>query len=382
MDTPEDREEPVRRLPRRLPHVRRRAAHGEGSRPATTSLHWSFEANLAQDSSHATIYNLPRGGALVAYESLSGCPRGDGQLPRAEVLRDRVRAAERRREPQRRAAAHAVELRGGNAQHHLRDLDPVEHPAQLPLLQRTATSTARRAGRCRASTPRGWSASTAPSIDAGILAAGASPDGSIGDRDAGFYDGASQRLYEAQLVAGDFGSWRNFLWVGAGGHPARDPHARRLAVVRQPDLHRADAAERRSPAWSSPSSSPLSGAAPGEAGELVYYRPRDPAASAARPTRRSRPRATSRARRTRRATTTRRRACWSRTPPTRVLTLGDNQYETGELANFQTYYAPDWGRLKSITMPTPGQPRPALVGLRPVLRRCPPTTRSTSARGT
>ena len=49
--------------------------------------------------------------------------------------------------------------------------------------------------------------------------------------------------------------------------------------------------------------------------------------------------------------------------PTRVLTLGDNQYESGELADFQAYYAPDWGRLKSITMPAPGQPRPTVLGL-------------------
>ena len=41
-------------------------------------LYWTFEANLAQDSSHPTIYNLSRGGSLVAYESLSGCPEVTG----------------------------------------------------------------------------------------------------------------------------------------------------------------------------------------------------------------------------------------------------------------------------------------------------------------
>jgi hypothetical protein len=48
--------------------------------------------------------------------------------------------------------------------------------------------------------------------------------------------------------------------------------------------------------------------------------------------------------------------------PTRVLTLGDNQYERGELANYQAYFEPDWGRLKSITMPTPGNHDPPSSG--------------------
>ena len=37
-----------------------------------------------------------------------------------------------------------------------------------------------------------------------------------------------------------------------------------------------------------------------------------------------------------------------------VLTLGDNQYENGELANFQQAYDASWGRVKAITRPTPG----------------------------
>jgi hypothetical protein len=39
---------------------------------------------------------------------------------------------------------------------------------------------------------------------------------------------------------------------------------------------------------------------------------------------------------------------------TNVLTLGDNQYDNGSLANYNAYYAPTWGRVKSITKPTPG----------------------------
>src|SRR3954469_1866584 len=39
---------------------------------------------------------------------------------------------------------------------------------------------------------------------------------------------------------------------------------------------------------------------------------------------------------------------------TRVLTLGDNQYETGELSAYQQSYGPSWGRVRSITRPAIG----------------------------
>ena len=39
---------------------------------------------------------------------------------------------------------------------------------------------------------------------------------------------------------------------------------------------------------------------------------------------------------------------------TDVLTLGDNQYEKGALAAFQSSYDPSWGRVKSITHPAVG----------------------------
>jgi 3',5'-cyclic AMP phosphodiesterase CpdA len=40
--------------------------------------------------------------------------------------------------------------------------------------------------------------------------------------------------------------------------------------------------------------------------------------------------------------------------PTAVFALGDEQYEHGELANFQTYYQASWGAFKSKTYPVPG----------------------------
>ncbi|PZR62030.1 MAG: hypothetical protein DLM71_07380 [Chloroflexi bacterium] len=40
--------------------------------------------------------------------------------------------------------------------------------------------------------------------------------------------------------------------------------------------------------------------------------------------------------------------------PNAVLLLGDNQYETGSLANFNAAFAPTWGRFLGVTKPAPG----------------------------
>ncbi len=37
-----------------------------------------------------------------------------------------------------------------------------------------------------------------------------------------------------------------------------------------------------------------------------------------------------------------------------VLLLGDNQYESGALSDYNKYFEPTWGRFKSITYPVPG----------------------------
>jgi hypothetical protein len=41
-----------------------------------------------------------------------------------------------------------------------------------------------------------------------------------------------------------------------------------------------------------------------------------------------------------------------------VLTMGDNQYENGELSNFQSAFDPAWGRFKNILHPAPGNHDP------------------------
>ena len=321
-------------------------------------VHWTFEANLAQDSSHATIHTFAGGGSLVAYESLSGCPEVTGNCLALKYYATEsalLHGVASRSLVLRRKLSSCAEGTPSitSATSSLSSIQLSFHYFSNCYVDRQARGT------LRAFDPATWSASTAPSLDSGILAAGASPDGNIGDRDGGFYDGASQRLYEGQLARDDFGSWRNFLWAGAG--------ATQLSIR----THGGSVAF-ANPTFTSltlPSGKPgvvvtqfipMSGAAPGEAGELVYYRPRDPPAPAPDPT----------------IAAAGDISCTQNTTchddetsglmvadtPTKVLTLGDNQYENGELANFYAYYEPDWGRLKPITMPSPGNHDPPSSG--------------------
>jgi hypothetical protein len=50
--------------------------------------------------------------------------------------------------------------------------------------------------------------------------------------------------------------------------------------------------------------------------------------------------------------------------PAAVLALGDLQYESGELQDYQRFYDVSWGRLKPITRPAPGNHDYAVTGAR------------------
>jgi hypothetical protein len=184
--------------------------------------------------------------------------------------------------------------------------------------------------------------------------------GNHGDRDAGTYNGEDWRLYEAQGTSGDFSTWRNYATKDAcvtmqklnintpGGSvafanptftPLTLPNGRPGVVVTQ--------------------FVPTEGNASSEVGELIYWFETDPPAPSpviAASGDISSP-------------------CSAGGPPadamataallagsTNVLTLGDNQYDSGELANFNNCYHPTWGQYKSITKPSPGNHDPCTSG--------------------
>ena len=313
-------------------------------------LNWRFQATLADNGSQPTIHRLARGASLVAYESHVTC----GGPGRCLALRYYATesallsgAASRRLVLPRTLSACAEGTPNVfSATADLSSIDLGFHYSRDCDVDRQARGTLRNFD------PTTWGPVATPNIDEAIFAGGASPDGDVRDRDGNAYDGAFHRLYEGQLAA--VSAWRNFLMVGG------------VATQLATRTHGGSRGFSK-PTFTSlalPNGEPgvvvtqyvtSSGAAPGEMGELVYYRPTpndDPTIGAAGDI-----------------------SCANTSchddetsnllvadPPTRVLTLGDNQYEHGELANFQKYYEPDWGRLKSVTMPSPGNHDPPSSG--------------------
>jgi hypothetical protein len=325
-------------------------------------LNWSFAANLAVDASQPTIFPLKRGAALVAYETHAGCPAAQRCLALRYYATESALlngAATRSLILPRKLSSCAEGTPNiFNALSNLTIVDIGFHYFQDCRVDRQARGT------LRDFDPATWAPTPTPSIDGGVLGAGASPDGMIGDRDGSSYDGYYHRLIEAQIAPGGFSSWRNFLWSGG--------------TVMQLSIRTHGGSQ----AFANPTFTPLplpngepgvvvtqflptSGAAPGETGELVYYRPQDPPPS---PT----------------IAAAGDISCQNTVchddetsdllvadPPTKVLTLGDNQYEHGELLNFEKYYVSDWGRVKAITMPSPGNHDPPSSGYGPYFGKPP-----------
>ena len=319
-------------------------------------LHWSFEANLATNASQPYIYKQAGSGSLVAYESAAGCGGAGtclavryydsesgllhGAASRSVVL------------PRKLSTCAEGTPSISSATSDLSSISIGFHYLKNCSVERQARGTLRAFG------PTSWSPSTATSLDNAIIAAGAASDGNIGDRDGAFYDGAFQRLHEGEVADVTSRVPRNFLLTGDVGsqltitthggsrsfaHPTFTPlrlPSGELGIVVTELLDKGSAAA-------------------GEGGELIYYRqqtpktePPDPTIAAAGDI-----------------------SCTTQTcrddetsklmladPPTKVLTLGDNQYESGEIEKFWGIYALDWGRLKSITMPSPGNHDPPSSG--------------------
>ena len=116
-----------------------------------------------------------------------------------------------------------------------------------------------------------WSTGAEPQIDSAITTLGVA--GNIGDRDSTVFDGARLNIHEGQLTRGDWSSWRVFLYNQVTGHAVRLPVRTHKGSV----------------SFANPSYSiltgptgtrvivvtlflPVSGAAAGEAGELLYFR--------------------------------------------------------------------------------------------------------------
>src|SRR5207244_739086 len=85
------------------------------------------------------------------------------------------------------------------------------------------------------------------------------------------------RLVEGQLVNGDFGSWRTFLFSWPTGAKRLDVHTNGGSTAFANPTFSRVRAPTGGPAVAVTMFLPREGAAPGEAGELIYYKKLDTA---------------------------------------------------------------------------------------------------------
>jgi hypothetical protein len=122
-----------------------------------------------------------------------------------------------------------------------------------------------------------WKAAADPDTDAVLVAAaeraGHPVNGNLGDRDAMMFDNVRYSVHEVQYAKGDFGTWRVYLHNWQTGDAAYLPvttHGRSTAFA-NPTVTTL-LAPSGNPAVVATMFVPSEGAAPGEAGQLIYYR--------------------------------------------------------------------------------------------------------------
>jgi hypothetical protein len=123
----------------------------------------------------------------------------------------------------------------------------------------------------------GWSAVIDPATDQALTTAAANQGhlvkGNIGDRDLVVFNGLDHWVHEIQYTKDDFGSWRIYLRNGDTGSAEYLPitsHGGSTAFANPTVTMLTSPAGR--PAIVATLFLPSEGAAPGEAGELIYYR--------------------------------------------------------------------------------------------------------------
>ena len=199
-----------------------------------------------------------------------------------------------------------------------------------------------------------WTTRARTDVDASLTSQGVT--GNIGDRDRVSYQDVPAEIIEAQATTAS--AWQIYLYDPATNkttplHVRTHKGSKSFANPTVTTL--------RAPSGASALVVtlylPLSGAAPGEAGELIYYREygagkarSDPVVVAAGDIGCESDRMVTQSTCHQKATSD----VAVRLAPTAVLALGDMQYERGQLSGFLNAYEHTWGRLKRITHPVPG----------------------------
>jgi acid phosphatase type 7 len=328
---------------------------------ATSSdlINWTFRTDLAGNASQPTIQQLPGGGFLVAYEQDVGCT---GLGPGGRCLRflhypslDALLAHSPNRSFQ--APRTLSQCAEGTPNIYSAILSPdIDHSTIRVGFHYFRNCDVDRQAAGTLTSFSQWSAWVTSEPNTAIEGFGV--NGNIGDRDAMFFGTTQYRLSEGQLVKGDWSSWRPFLFSWASGAKQLDVHTHGGSTSFANPTFTQVKTPAGYPAVVATMFLPLQGAAPGEAGELVYWKKLtpDPVIAAAGDIACG---PSSSAYNAGLGTATECRQKYTSDLLVNgglagVLALGDNQYEDGQLSKYLLPYHLSWGRVKSLTHPVPG----------------------------
>ena len=243
---------------------------------STDLLTWTFRQTLDPQATQPTILALPTGGFLTAveYNNQSGSG-GRVRLRHYPTLTALLAGSHDREATPTRTLSACNE---GTPTIFSASLTPdIDHSVIDVGFHYQRDCNLDRQARGRLTNFTGWTAVADTALDAAITAAAAAQgqqvNGNIGDRDVVFFDNGRYTVHEVQYRKGDFGSWRVYLntWqTGSIGYLPITTHGGSTAFA-NPSVTaiRSPAGQ---PAVAVSLFLPSEGAAPGEAGPLIFYR--------------------------------------------------------------------------------------------------------------
>lgn len=241
---------------------------------STDLLNWTFRRTLDPDASQPTILALPTGGFLTAVEFNNG----SGGLLRFRHYPSLTAlvagSANRERTVPRTLSA----CNEGTPTIYSVSLTPDIDRSIIDVgFHYHRNCDVDRQARGRLTNFTTWTAAADPTMDdlltQAAAAQGQAVNGNIGDRDSALFDNIRYTVYEVQYVKGDFGSWRLYLhnWqTGTVTYLPVTTHGGSIAFA-NPTLTLITSPAGK-PAVLATLFVPSEGAAPGEAGQLIYYR--------------------------------------------------------------------------------------------------------------
>ena len=243
---------------------------------STDLLNWVFRRTLDTQATQPTIYALPTGGFLTAAEYNNEAGSG-GQLRfrhYANLSALLAGTANRDRTVPRSLSA----CNEGTPSIYSVSLTPdIDHSIIDVGFHYQRNCDLDRQARGRLTNFASWTAAADPGADALLTGAAAAQGrtvtGNIGDRDTAMFDNTRYTLHEVQYVKNDFGSWRIYLhnWqTGTAAYLPVTTHGGSTAFA-NPTFTSITSPSGK-PAVLATLFVPSEGAAPGEAGQLVYYR--------------------------------------------------------------------------------------------------------------